>query len=468
MIRASDYANLPLAVAAANAAGDALELTGGVVYSVSAELRLGNGNGQRVIVHGNGAVVRATQAMRSVLAVYSNSCVIRDLFVEAQRVADYGFYTDTSSVSTYDNVDVLQPLADGWHVSHGNDRSRFLGCSARLCGTIWHTSGYAGPSPANIRTLVTGTASVAATGSANGRVVTFTGLSVPLTSMGLRRGDWLSVDPAAPGHDGAMFWAPILQVDSASQLTLDFHPYFPGYTDPLKFSIHRGDGFHFGPGRADNNVHEMASCLAENVACSGFYLGGLYGARCRNLQVNAAGAHPVVIGGGAQDRHVLGTSMHGFYTENGLNGASSHVYCDGAIGLTLDTCNASGVVASSNPSISTGVVTNDQYLTDISRFEVPIGGAKSLVEGSPTAAMATRAATVGTVTIPTGSSSAVVDFDNMTPSGKVWVEADGPLTPKVKPGVNSFTISFENDSVSGRALICTTPVVVRFFVISTS
>ena len=159
--------------------------------------------------------------MRSVLACYGNQAVVRDLNIETQRLATHGIYTDTSSRSIYENVGVYQALEDGFRVSHGNDFSAFRNCSARICGTIWHTAGYAGPSPANLRVAVTGTCSVpSALGSAYGRVVTFSNLSVPLTSMGLRRGDWISVDPTAPGHEGAMFWAPILSVDSASQLTL--------------------------------------------------------------------------------------------------------------------------------------------------------------------------------------------------------------------------------------------------------
>lgn len=456
MIRAADFASLSLAVAAANAAGDALELTGGVVYDVAEELRLGHGDGRRCILHGNGAVIRATEPMHSVLAVYRNAAIVRDLNIEAGRLATHGVYTDTSSASTYEHVDALQALSDGFHVSHDNDRSRFLACSARLCGTIWHTAGYAGPSPANIRTAVTGTCTVGS-GSAYGRVVTFAGLSTPLTSMGLRRGDWISVDPTAPGHTGAMFWAPILSVDSPAQLTLDFHSYFPGYTDPLRFSIHRGDGWHFGPGRADNNIHYLESCLAENVACNGFYLGGLYGQRCHNLQVNAAGAHPLVIGGAAQDRHVLGTLVHGFYTENGLNGASNHILCEGAIGVDISTCSASGDVGVTNPSTNVGAVRNDQYLTDVTRFEVPIGAAQTRLDGSPQ-----LSARCGSAVLSLNERSLTVPFIGMQPSGKVFVtpRAPVPVALEAQASVGEFSIQTQHR--------VTQPVIVDYFVASLS
>lgn len=445
MIRASDYSeNLLTASAAAVAAGDALELTGGHVYAIASEWRLGNGEGGRLIVHGNGAVVRATTAMRSVLAVVGNQCVVRDLNIEAARLATHGIYTDTSSNSTFDNVDVLQPLSDGWHVSHDNDRSRFLGCSARLCGTIWHTAGYAGPSPANIRTTVTGTCTVGGGVDQYHRVVTFTNLSVPLTSMGLRRGDWISVDPTTPGQTAAMFWAPIFSVDSDSQLTLDFHAFFPGYASPCQFSIHRGDGFHFGPGRADNNIHRIDTCLAENVACSGFYLGGLYGQRVTNIQVNAAGAHPCAVGGAAQDRHTLGTFIHGFYTELGLNGASDHVLCEGAIGIDLSTCNASGVVGVTNPSTNVGVSINDQYLTDISRWSQPIGYPQNRVDDAPRAGNSQAIA----ATIPAGANKVTVTLAGCTASAFIipmvrdatggralWLES-----VSIAPGAGSFEL----------------------------
>lgn len=460
MIRAADYGqNLLTASAAAAESSDALELTGGHIYAIETEWRLGVGARQRLIVHGNGAVVRATAPMRAVLAIDHDQAVVRDLNLEAARLADYGVYLHTGSASLFENIDALQPLVDGFHSAQDSDRCRFVNLSARLCGRIWHTSGYAGPSPANIRTLVTGTASVpGASGSAYGRVVTFTGLSVPLTSMGLRRGDWISVDPTTPGHVGAMFWAPIFSVDSASQLTLDFHQFFPGYTDPLQFSIHRGDGFHFGPGRADNNIHRLDTCLAENVACSGFYLGGLYGQRVSNVQVNAAGAHPLVIGGGAQDRHTLGTFIHGFYTEVGLNGASDHVLCEGAIGVDLSTCNAGGNVGVTNPSTNVGVSRNDQYLTDISRYEVPIGNPQTRVDSSAviTPLLDSRG---GAVVIPGNVRFLEVELEGCTPNAKIQLTPRGAAAALgVEPADGKFTIRLASRS--------TKPISVDYFVSS--
>ena len=429
MIRASDYGqNLLTASAAADAANDALELTGGYVYQIATEWRLGSGNGARRIVHGNGAIVRATAPMRSVLAVDSNQAVVRDLNLECARVADYGVYLHTGSASLFENMDAYQPLIDGFHSAQDSDRCRFVNLSARLCGRIWHTAGYAGPSPANIKTAVTGTCTVGGGTDQYHRVVTFTGLSVNLTTLGLRRGDWISIDPTAPGHIGAMFWAPIFSVDSATQLTLDFHQFSPGYASPAQFSIHRGDGYHIGPGRADNNIHRFDTCLAENVACSGFYLGGLYGQRVTNIQVNASGAHPVVVGGAAQDRHALGTFVHGFYTEVGLNGASDHVLCEGAIGIELSTSNAGGHVAVTNPSTNVGVSRNDQYLTDISRYEVPIGYPQSRVDSAPRAGNGQAV----TATIPSGQNKVTVTLAGCT--------------------AGAFIIPMVRDATGGRAL----------------
>ena len=444
MIRAQDYGqNLLTASAAAAAAGDALELTGGVVYNIATEWRLGTGTGKRIIVHGNGAIVRATAPMRAVLAVDGDLAIVRDTFLEAGRYADYGLYLHAASASSFENMDAYQARVDGVHCAGETDRAIFRNFSCRLPGTIFHTSGYVGPSPANIKQLVTGTCNVTG-GSAYGRIVTFSGLGTSLASMGIRRGDWISIDPVDPGNTSSMFWAPILSVDSANQLTLDFHAFFPGYVNPCHFSIHRGDGFHFGPGRADNNIHRIDTCLAENTACSGFYLGGLYGQRVTNIQVNAAGAHPVVVGGAAQDRHTLGTFIHGFYTEVGLNGASDHVLCEGAIGIDLSTCNASGGVGVTNPSTNVGVVTNDQYLTDISRWDQPIGYPQSRID------RATRAGNGQAITavIPAGASKVTVTLTGCTSSAFIipmvrdatggralWLES-----VSVAPGAGSFDL----------------------------
>lgn len=420
MIRAADYGqNLLTASAAAAESSDALELTGGVVYQIATEWRLGTGTGKRLIVHGNGAIVRATAPMRAVLAVDGDLAIVRDTFLEAGRYADYGLYLHAASASSFENMDAYQARVDGIHCAGETDRALFRNFSARLPGTIFHTSGYVGPSPANIKQLVTGTCTVGG-GSAYGRQVTFSGLTTTLASMGIRRGDWISIDPVGPGNTGSMFWAPILSVDSATQITLDFHAFFGAFASPCHFSIHVGDGFHFGPGRADNNIHRLDTCLAENTACSGFYLGGLYGQRVTNIQVNASGAHPVVIGGGAQDRHTLGTSIHGFYTEVGLNGASDHVLCEGAIGLDLSTSNAGGIVGVTNPSTNVGVSRNDQYLSDISRYEVPIGYPQTRVDASPQ-----FSARAGSVVLQEGRRSVTVPWAGCTPSAKVMAMMGG-------------------------------------------
>ena len=435
MIRASDYGqNLLTASAAAAAAGDALELTGGVVYSIASEWRLGTGSGKRLIIHGNGAIVRATAPMRAVLAVDGDLAIVRDTFLEAGRYADYGLYLHAASASSFENMDVYQARVDGVHCVGETDRAIFRNVSCRLPGTIFHTSGYVGPSPNNIKQLITGTCTVGG-GSAYGRQVTFTGLTTTLASMGIRRGDWISIDPVSPGNKAAMFWAPILGVDSATQITLDFHAFFPGHASPCHFSIHVGDGFHFGPGRADNNIHRLDTCLAENTACSGFYLGGLYGQRCTNLQVNASGAHPVVIGGGAQDRHTLGTFIHGFYTEVGLNGASDHVLCEGAIGIDLSTCNAGGTVGVTNPSTNVGTSRNDQYLTDISRYEVPIGTPRTLV--TPLSARPLS------VTVPAGASRASLAVAGMTTTGVASAAERGSgYRPTCTPANNAVVVDY--------------------------
>ena len=127
MIRAAEYSeNLHAASSAAAASGDALELTGGHVYEITTEWRLGTGDGKRLIVHGNGAIVRATAPMRAVLAIDTNQAVVRDLNLEAARVADHGVYLHTGSASLFENMDALQPLVDGFHSAADSDRCRFV------------------------------------------------------------------------------------------------------------------------------------------------------------------------------------------------------------------------------------------------------------------------------------------------------------------------------------------------------
>ena len=303
----------------------------------------------------------------AVLEVISNQAVIKELLLGAGRVASYGLWIESASRSLFENLDSYQALFDGYKLFSDSDFVVMLNCQARISGRMWQTSGYGGSATAQLKTTATGT--FAKTSGTNA-VLTYTSSGgspiVDLRTIGLRVGDFISLDATTPGDTSAE-WLQINTIDSATQITCTQHPASSGAASGLLFSIHRGDGFHTGPGRAENNCHTFNTCRSDNSAGAGFRIGGLYGPRCTNLLVNAANSHPVVIA--TSSLPCIGTSIQGLYTEVGLNGASNNVYCGGAAGLTLDTVNGDGLPGYSSSSFNWGTVTNMQNSSDPGRID---------------------------------------------------------------------------------------------------
>ncbi|MEQ1741766.1 MAG: hypothetical protein ABL869_04605 [Candidatus Nitrotoga sp.] len=314
----------------------------------------------------------------AVLEINTNEATVKNLHIGCGRAASFGVWIRQASRSLFENVDVYQALFDGFKLFLNSDFVVMINCLARISGRAWVTSGYAGHATAQLKTTVTGT--FAKTAGAN-CVLTYTASGgspiADLRTLGLRVGDFISLHATTPGSDTSE-WLQILSADSDTQLSCTQHPASSGVGTGLLFSIHRGDGFHTGPGRADNNCHTFDTCRADNSAGTGFRLGGLYGSRCRNLQVNAASSHPLVVA--TNSLPSIGTSIHGFYTEVGLNGASDNIYCGGAAGITIDTVNGAGQPTISSDGFNWGTLSNMQDAVDPGRIDpIDVASTKSYV-----------------------------------------------------------------------------------------
>ena len=209
--------------------------------------------------------------------------------------------------------------------------------------------------------------------SAYGRVVTFSNLSVPLTRWVCVRGDGFPNDPTAPGHEGRCPWARFSASSTASQSQLDFNDLQRQWQARRWFSIGCTRLTLDRGGRDNNRGDAVEECVwtAENTGCSGFTSAASTRCLRSNLQVNAA-AH-----NGRRRRamltkrlwHEIRRVLHG----ERLNGASSHVYCDGAAHPHYDRQRRDRG-ANQQPSLNRGVIINNQNLGDATRAVDPIGG----------------------------------------------------------------------------------------------
>jgi hypothetical protein len=344
------------------AGGGTIVLAAAKSYKTTSELRLGTGSGSILCLEGNGSSIDAASSMRSVLAVINDVVHVRDLLVNGHRLAASGVYYENASTSVFENVETYEAIVDGFHSQGGSDRCILRNCAARVCGTVFATAGYAGPAPAVMRTSVAGTVSKTA-----GTGCVITGSGTTFLATGARRGDLISLDPARPGSSQAE-WLQILSVDSDTQITCVPQQASSGSASTLQYSLHVGDGYHEGPGRADNNIHRLDTFLGENCAGAGVKVGGLYGPRVTDLQVNAAYAFPVVVGDAGFQ--TLGSSFVGCYFE--LCAAANNFFLGGAAGISIDTVNGTGAPVLSVDGFNWGTIINMQNATEPGRLD-PLG-----------------------------------------------------------------------------------------------
>lgn len=341
-----DTVPLQLAVTLGAGVGGTLVFRPGATYGVTAEVAY---VGPRVLeIQGNGATIKyiGTGAPRAVLSVVGQVIYIERLTLDGDRYASYGLFLQDSSTSVFDRVVATGVILDGFHSEADNDRCRYTSCQARVCGKVFTTTGYDGPAPAILQTAVTGTVSKT---SGTTCVITRDSGTVDFTTMGIRAGDFISVDATAPGGNSAE-WLQILTVDSATQITCVIHPASSGAASNLRFSIHVGDGYHEGPGRADNNINQLDNFLGENCGGCGAFFFGLYGPRCTNLQFNACCAYPVAVAYAGSA--TIGASFVGNYFE--INGAADNFFLGNAQNVFIANSNVVGLPILSSSSFSFG------------------------------------------------------------------------------------------------------------------
>ena len=361
-----DTAAIQAAIDAAILVGGIVKFTPGSTYKTTAELLIGVG--KTIVLEGGteyDTTISCISPARSVLACVGNAFRATGLGFYANRETNYGVYLENASQTYLNHCMTYQPLVDGFHLHVDCDGVRLDNCLAQLSGKIYHTAGYAGPSPANIKTLVVGTVSKTSGASC---IITRDSGTLDFTTLGIRAGDMISTHPTAPG-DASAEWLSISSVDSATQITCVSVPVSSGAAAGLQFSIHVGNGYHEGPGRADVNINQLDKFLARNNACFGVRVNGLYGLSSTNLQSDANGAYPV--GVGTAGVATIGCSFVRSYFEN--NGAANNFFLGYAADVIIDSVNGTGQPVVSNPSYVWGVIRGMQNAGDPGRID-PLGG----------------------------------------------------------------------------------------------
>lgn len=258
------------------------------VYPVDGEIELVD----EVEIIGNRSTIRAIAAMDRMIVCDGYRMRAQQVFFDAARLANVAVYLKTASRSRFRECDFYEALVDGLQIHSATDSVYIESCNFQLNGRVFHTSGYAGGAPAILKTLVSGTVEVTVNGG-GANIITGTGTS--FLSYGLRMGDFVSVHATAPG-DRSASWMQVSTIDSDTQITCIRHPAVAAIAAGAKFSLHVGNGYHEGPGRADNNNHIHVGCLYRNNAGCGVFIHGLYGPHIILPQADANfGAYPIAV-----------------------------------------------------------------------------------------------------------------------------------------------------------------------------
>lgn len=279
-----DYATIQALINAYNPLDVEVGLGAGV-YLSSTELTppanhrlLLRGRGQLYTSNTDGTVIKATGTVQSILNINYQFSEIRDLKLDANRLATYGVYFAGGTNSIFDNVEVTGALLDGFHSDavHLNQSIRLERCFSVTNGSLYATAGIlAQYTPSSVRqSAIAGTAS---TISGNA-VVTFAAGTPNLTTLGIRFGDILRVGSTSL----TAFYG---QIASVTANTITLNP----RADNLPTSTAAGQDYAIGIGWGwfeensnANGFNRLIGSWFRSNGAGNIMMGGLYGDKVRD------------------------------------------------------------------------------------------------------------------------------------------------------------------------------------------
>lgn len=271
-----------------------------------------------------GTTLRASTAMRSVLAVLAPRVIVDCVGVNADRLATYGWYMSNIALSVFTRCSAKNAIVDGFHVptvvSANNNTAKFVDCYSTENGVTYVTSGISGQYTYGTRSVITGTAET----TAGNATITIAGSSTDLTTLPIRKGDVIRVGSvrrvlANSGVADYTAGSDYMQISSVTATTVVLQgnstnlPTFTG--TGLNFAIGVGDGFR-DIRHADSNVIEFDNCRFVTNGGSGLVATSVYGPLVSNGNYSYNNMCGFVIGYIDNTSATIGTQINHAYVED--------------------------------------------------------------------------------------------------------------------------------------------------------
>lgn len=328
-----------------------LESTGGTLvltaatYDITAELQISAASKTIRIVgqphagySGGGTRIRATAAMRSVMAVLGPYHTFEHIVLDANDLATYGRYLDQWAFGRSIGCRFTGAIKDGTYASDSgiNDTAISISDWYDHNGSVWASAGIIGQYPsggfAKNPIAITGTASI----TAGNATINIVGSATDLTTIGLRKGD-----PIRVGATAATAYYGLINTVAAASVTIQNG----GFSAPLptvtavgqEFAIGSGDAWH-DERQANNQLTTFLNCLLRGSGGSGLRSNGLFG--------------HTTIGGQFDFNSFFGISIASTDGTICWSGSYTHPYCEANISTHAFYIGAGRNITITNPVLN--------------------------------------------------------------------------------------------------------------------
>lgn len=435
----NDYAAIQTAITAAEVAGGTVLFPAGT-YRTNSELTASST--RKLTIKGNGptgTVIRAGAAITSVLNI-TGTVNLEDFTLDGNLLAQYAGRASGGGCSecVFTRIVFTHAKKDGWYfpITGIYDNNSFYDCVFEFNGTIFRNAARSSVGGAAIETVTSG--SVATNG------LTITGTGTAFTSMGIRRGDFISV-----GVFPLTEYLMINSVTDDTHIVLEDTSSAVNIRSSQPFAVSVGDGYHESYGAADNNINKLIGGRARANAGCGLLFGGLYGPVVTGIQIDVHYNGYAICVGNGMTNPCYGAQFTGVYIEGCAAGGWYLGYAPGiTISGTVDTGLGSprydGQVTTGTPPRWRASDSSRAFGTWIgsSRFSYsgasdidPIGGGISNMPVSTTVAQ--RFTVVGNLRLNAIICNAVAGTTITPSSAFPYMSLTGAVTMTATPSINT-------------------------------
>jgi hypothetical protein len=275
-------------------------------------------------------ILKAGTAIRSVLTMQSSYANVTGIQFDANRLATYALFLESSSFSKFEDCLFQKAAKDGINLSviGINDANIFTNCWACDNGQIFCTSGFNATFKNFQRTAAAGTIAC----KAGDRTLVGTGTA--FKSMGIRSGDFIRIGTGVAEDQ----FLQVSSVECDDRLVVG--------SRRVPNANLRGQGFAIAVGNGytevrhnDNNITQISGGLWRLNAGAGMMFNGLYGPKVTHPQIDHIGFYGIVLGT---------TDQEGIYST-----VIDHAYFEGCLAAPILFGSAIGVTVL-NPQTGVG------------------------------------------------------------------------------------------------------------------